>query len=76
MSKNIYFSEKDMEDRLRTIEETISYIEKREDRHFFLTTFPVDLWLESSLEEGGIIIIHSDYNVRSTIANSLKEFGI
>ncbi len=75
MGKNLYFSEKDIEDRLRTIEETISHIERREDQHSFLTTLPVDLWLESSLEEGGIIIIHPDYNIRTTIANLIRNFG-
>lgn len=60
---------------MKTIEETISYIEKREDQRYFLTTFPIDLWLESGLEEGGIIIIHSDYNIRTTIADIIKNMG-
>ncbi len=75
MGRNIYFLEKDIENRLKTIEETINFIEKREDQHSFLTTFPVELWLESGLEEGGIIVIHPDYNIRSTIANLLKNMG-
>lgn len=75
MSRSLYFSEKDVENRLRTVEETISYIEKREDQHSFLTTLPIDLWLESGLEEGGIIIIHSDYNIRSMIAELLRNIG-
>lgn len=75
MGRNLYFSEKDIEDRLRKIEETISYIEKREDRHSFLTTLPVELWLESGLEEGGIIIIHSDHNIRTMIADLLRNMG-
>lgn len=73
MGRDLYFSEKDIEDRLRTIEENISFIEKREDQHSLLATLPVDLWLESGLDEGGIIVIHQDLNIRTMIANLLKN---
>jgi ActR/RegA family two-component response regulator len=36
---------------------------------------PADLWMESGSEEGGILIIQDDWNIRSRIANALRIRG-
>jgi DNA-binding response OmpR family regulator len=65
-----------MEERLRRIEEEVRQIERREDRKAQNLTVPVDLWLDSgSVEEGGILIIQRNANVRRRLANMLRRRG-
>jgi len=50
-------------------------IEKREDQRSQMTSLPLDLWLESGFDEGGILVIHSDLNIRNGIASQLRIRG-
>ncbi|MGB9595146.1 MAG: hypothetical protein ACPL7B_02595 [Candidatus Poribacteria bacterium] len=75
MGRTYYSTEKDMEDKVRRIEEEFSRIESREDRKSMTVGMPIELWLESGFDEGGILVINSDGNIRSRIANSLRTRG-
>lgn len=75
MGKSLYSAEKDMEERVRRIEELVNRIQDREDKKYDLITFPVDLWLESGYEEGGVLIINEDANLRISVANVLRSRG-
>jgi len=73
--KSLYTAEKDMEDMLKRVEEEMNRIEKREDQRSQMTSLPLDLWLESGFDEGGILVIHSDLNIRNGIASQLRIRG-
>lgn len=75
MGRTYYSAEKDMEDKVRRIEQDFNRIENREDRKFMAVGMPIELWLESGFDEGGILVINSDVNIRSNIANSLRTRG-
>ena len=75
MGKSFYSAEKDMEERGRRIEEEVRRVEQREDRKAQNLTVPVDLWLDSGLEEGGILIIQRNPTVRRRISNALRRRG-
>lgn len=75
MGRAYYSAEKDMEDKVRRIEEEFNRIESREDRKSVTIGMPVELWLESGFDEGGILVVNSDGNLRSRIANSLRARG-
>ena len=75
MGRSFYSAEKDMEERVRRVNEEVSRIEKREDGKYQIVGMPVDLWMESGSEEGGILVIQGDWNVRSRIANTLRTRG-
>ncbi len=75
MGRPLYSAEKDMEDRVQRVESERSRIEKREDGKYQIVGTPVDLWLESGYEEGGILVIQGDLGIRSRIANALRTRG-
>ncbi|MEK7399439.1 MAG: response regulator [Candidatus Poribacteria bacterium] len=75
MGRSYYSAEKDMEDKVRRIEEEFNRVIIREDRKSMSVGFPIDIWLESGFDEGGILVINSDSNIRSRIVNSLRIRG-
>ena len=75
LGRSFYSAEKDMEERVRRVEEELSRIERREDNKYQIVGMPADLWMESGSEEGGILIIQDDWNIRSRIANNLRTRG-
>jgi len=75
LGKSFYSAEKDMEERVQKVTEDVSRIERREDNKYQIVGTPVDLWMESGYEEGGILIIHGDWSIRSRIANTLRIRG-
>ena len=64
-----------MEDRVRRIEEEVRRFAEREDRKVQELTIPVDLWLDSGLEEGGILIIQRNPTVRRRLTDALVRRG-
>lgn len=60
---------------MRQIEQEVRQIGTREERKAQNLTVPVDLWLDSGLEEGGILVIQRDRAVRRRIANALRGRG-
>jgi len=64
-----------MEERVRRVEEERSRIERREDNKYQIVGITADLWMESGFEEGGILVIQDDWNIRSRIANALRARG-
>jgi ActR/RegA family two-component response regulator len=75
LGRSYYSAEKDMEDKIRRIEEEFNRVIIREDGKSTSVGMSVDVWLESGFDEGGILIINSDANIRSRIANSLRIRG-
>jgi CheY-like chemotaxis protein len=75
LGRSYYSAERDMEDKVRRLEEEFGRIEKREDRKSMVVGMPVNMWLESGFDEGGILVINGDGNIRSRIANSLRTRG-
>jgi len=70
-----YSSEKDMEERVRKVEEQVNRIERREDRKSQMLSMPMDLWLDSGFEEGGVLVIHGDPTIRRRFTNRLRRRG-
>lgn len=75
MGRSFYSAQKNMEDKVRRIEEEVRQIAGREYRKTQNLTVPVDLWLGSGLEEGGILIIQRNPTVRRRLANALRRRG-
>lgn len=75
MGGTLYSAEKDMEERVRRVDQEINRIEKREDSKFQTVTMPVDLWLDSGYEDAGILVIHGDATMRLGIAGILRTRG-
>ncbi len=75
MVRSLYSAEKDMEERVRLVEEMVNRLSDREDRKAQGLTVPADLWAESGLEEGGILIIQPDQPLRDRIARRLTRRG-
>jgi len=75
LGRSLYSAEKDMEERVRRIEEQLRQMEEREDRKAQGLTIPSDLWAESGLEEGGILVIQRDPDLRRRIVNRLTRLG-
>ena len=73
MGRSFYSAERNMEQRVRRIEEEVRQFERREDRKVQNITVPVNLWLDSGLEEGGILIIQPEPNVRGRLTNALRR---
>ena len=64
-----------MAERVRRIEEETRQIERREYQKTQNLTIPVDLWLQSGLEEGGILIVHQNRDLRRRLASILTRRG-
>jgi len=75
LGSSLYSAEKDMEERVKRVEEERGRIERREDLKYQMVGMSADLWMESGSEEGGILVIHGDWNIRSRIANMLRTRG-
>jgi ActR/RegA family two-component response regulator len=75
LGRSLYSAEKDMEERVRQIEEQVRQIESREDRKAQGLTVPADLWVESGLDEGGILVVQMDPDLRRRITNRLTRRG-
>jgi CheY-like chemotaxis protein len=75
LGRTFHSAEKDMEDRVRRIEEEVRRIAGREDRKAQELTIPAELWLESGLEEGGILVIQQNATVRRRLTNALRRQG-
>lgn len=68
-------AERDMENRVRRVEERVNEIERRQDRRAQDLTVPLDLWLESGFEDGGILVVYDDPNVGDRTARRLRRRG-
>jgi len=66
-------AERDMDERVRRIEQEVNRLEKREDEKFRIVTTSVDLWLEGGSEDGGILVIHGDTTIRPRIMGILRR---
>jgi DNA-binding response OmpR family regulator len=64
-----------MAERVRRVEREVRQIQQRENRKAQELTMPVDLWLQSGLEEGGILIIQPDPEIRRRLARALRRRG-
>ena len=62
-----------MEEKVRQIEEHVNQIAGLEERKVEDLTVPLDLWLDSGLEEGGILIIQRNPNIRRKLAEALTR---
>lgn len=60
---------------MRSIEEQVRQVENREERKSQSLTVPVDLWIDSGLEEGGILVIQRDPDLRRSLGNRLRRRG-
>ena len=75
LGRSFYSAQKEIEEKLRQIEARFREIERREERKVQNLTVPVDLWLDNSIEEGGILIIQRNPNIRRILANILRRQG-
>ena len=75
LGRTFYSAQRDMEERVRRVEEEVSRIRGREERKAQELTIPVDLWLHSGLKEGGILIIHGNPTARRRLTNALVRRG-
>ncbi len=73
MGKSHYSSNRHMEERVRQVEERVRQIQEREQRKVRELTIPVDLWLGSGLNEGGILIVHDNETIQSRLAGALRR---
>jgi CheY-like chemotaxis protein len=75
LSGTLFSAEKDMEERVRRADQEANRIERRENGKFQSVSTPVDLWLDSGYEDGGILVINGDAGIRPRIAEILKIRG-
>jgi ActR/RegA family two-component response regulator len=75
LGKTFHSAQKDMAERVRRVERGVRQIQQREDRKAQELTIPVDLWLQSGLEEGGILVIQPDPEIRRRLARILRRRG-
>ncbi|MBD3181279.1 hypothetical protein GF312_03235 [Candidatus Poribacteria bacterium] len=73
MGGSYYSSQKKMDEKVRQIQDYVRQIEQREQRKFENATMPADLWVESGLREGGILIIHPNERIRRRLIRSLER---
>ena len=73
MGKSNYSANRGMAERVRQIEERVKQITEREQRKVNDLTMPVDLWLGSGLNEGGILIIQENETIRSRLSGALRR---
>lgn len=73
MGKSHYSSNRNMEERVRQVEERVRQITEREQRKVQELTIPVDLWLGSGLNEGGILIVQDNETIRNRLAGALRR---
>ena len=66
-------AERDMDERVRRIEQEANRLERREDEKNRIVMTPVDLWLEGGTEDGGILVIHGDTTIRPRIMRILRR---
>ena len=64
-----------MEGKVKQIEEQVNQTADREERKAQGFIVPADLWMESGLEEGGVLIIQPDQALRNRIAGQLTRRG-
>ncbi len=75
MGRTFHSAEKNMNDRVRRVEEEVKRIAERETRKAQELMVPVDLWLGSGIKEGGILIIQRNATVRRRLTNALVRRG-
>jgi DNA-binding NarL/FixJ family response regulator len=75
LGRTFYSAQKEIEEKLRRLEENYRQIERREQQKSQDLTIPLDLWLKSGLEEGGVLIIQSNPNIRNMLFNRLRNRG-
>jgi len=75
LGRTFHSAQKSMEDRVRRVEEEARRIEARESQKAQELTIPVDLWLNSGIKEGGILIIQQNRRVRQRLTNALTRQG-
>lgn len=73
MGKTYHSAERDMAERVRQIEERVIQISKREQRKADNLTIPAQLWMESGLQEGGILIINPNGHIRTRLGDELRR---
>ena len=73
MGRTYYSAERDMERKVKRMEEEVRQIELREESKSRDMMLPADMWLESGLEEGGILVIHGNANVRNRLRAMLQR---
>lgn len=73
MGRTYHSAGRDMAERVRRVEEETRRIKEREERKAQNLKIPVQLWLESGLKEGGVLIIQPDANIRRRLTRALTR---
>ncbi len=73
MGRSYYSASRNMAERVRQVEERVRQTREREQRKVQNLTLPVDLWLGSGLNEGGILIVQENATVRDRLSRALRR---
>jgi len=73
VGRSYYSANRSMDKRVRRIEERVRQIREREQRKVQELTIPVDLWLGSGLNEGGILVVQENGTIRNRLAGALRR---
>ena len=73
MGRTYHSAERNMEERVRQVEEKVNQISNREERKAQELAIPVDLWLDSGLQEGGILVVQENERVRTRLTSALRR---
>lgn len=75
MGRSYYSAKKNMEERVRRVQEEVKRIADREERKAQNLTIPSELWRISGFAEGGVLIIQQSERIRRRLGDALRRRG-